>query len=244
MHTRDSVILLSGGSRGLGLHLVEAFLEGGNTVATFARSGTEAMERLARAYPDRFVFEAVDAVDQPAVAAFVKSVHRRFGRIDGLVNNAAIGQDELLAHTAPARIEQIVAVNITAPILLTRLVVKRMLLQPGRGSVVNISSICGSRGYAGLSAYAASKGAMDAFTRAMARELGESGIRFNSVAPGFFASEMSSVLLPEQMATIRRRTPTGVLSGEEDVLAAVDLVLSRVSNIHGHTLTVDGGISI
>lgn len=244
MHTRNRRILISGGSRGLGLHLVERLLDAGNSVATFARSETLAMRELSQKWGKAFHFAALDAVDHASVRSFVRAVAERFGGIDGLINNAAIGQDELLAHTAPERIESIIAVNITAPILLTRLVVKRMMLQPERGSVVNITSICGSRGYAGLAVYAASKGALDAFTRAMARELGEAGIRFNSVAPGFFASEMSSVLLPEQMDTIRRRTPTGMLSNEDDVFAAVDLVLSRVSNTHGQTLFVDGGITI
>jgi 3-oxoacyl-[acyl-carrier protein] reductase len=78
----------------------------------------------------------------------------------------------------------------------------------------------------------------------MARELGEAGIPFNSVAPGFFASEMSSVLLPEQMETIRRRTPSGDLTNEVNVFAVVDLLLSRETNIDGQTITVDGGISI
>ena len=246
MNTTDRTIILSGGSRGLGLHLIRELLRHGNRVATFARSATEHTQALTREWPDRYLFEAFDATDEGSLKAFVRKVADKLGPIDGLVNNAAIGQDDLLAHTASDRIRRIVDVNITAPILLTKIVVKRMLLQsnPGRHSVVNITSICGSRGYAGLSAYAASKGALDAFTRAMARELGEADIRFNSVAPGFFASEMSSVLLPEQMDTIRRRTPTGALSSEEDVFAAVDLFLSRKSNIHGQTLMVDGGITI
>ena len=244
MYTKNKVVLLSGGSRGLGLHLVKALLATGNSVATFARSATPAMADLEREAPDRFHFQVLDALDEEGIKQFVPGVVDKFGRIDGLVNNAAIGQDELLAHTSPERIEQIVATNITAPIQLTRLVVKRMLLQQDRGSVVNITSICGSRGYAGLAVYAASKGALEAFTRAMARELGESGIRFNSVAPGFFASEMSAVLLPEQMNAIKRRTPTGVLSAEADVFAAVDLLLSRVANVHGQTFVVDGGITI
>jgi 3-oxoacyl-[acyl-carrier protein] reductase len=202
------------------------------------------MSRLRSEYGEDFLFSPLDAVDQAAVQSFVASVNGQFGAIDALVNNAAVGQDELLIHTAPERIAQIIDINITAPILLSRLVVKRMMLQPHRGCVVNITSICGSRGYAGLAVYAASKGALDAFTRAMARELGESGIPFNSVAPGFFASEMSSVLLPEQMETIRRRTPSGELTNEANVMAVVDLMISRETNICGQTITVDGGKSI
>ena len=244
MRTRDQNILISGGSRGLGLHLAEGFLAAGNRVATFARSRTPAMDRLEQEHAGCFYFEPLDAVDQPAVRTFVSTVDQRFGSIDALVNNAAIGQDELLLHTPADRIAQIIAVNLTAPINLTRLVLKRMLLQPDHGSVINITSICGSRGYAGLAVYAATKGAMEAFTRAMARELGEAGVTFNSIAPGFFTSEMSSVLLPQQIDAIRRRTPSGELATEENVLAVADLLLSRETNINGQTIAIDGGITI
>lgn len=243
MRTRGQNIVISGGSRGLGLGLVEGFLDGGNKVATFARSETPAMVRLREIHGDAFHFEPLDATDQKAVQSFVLTVHQRFGSLDALINNAAIGQDELLVHTTPERIAEIIRVNITAPILLTRLMAKQMLLQHG-GSVVNITSICGSRGYAGLAVYSASKGALDAFTRSMARELSEAGILFNSIAPGFFASEMSSVLLPEQRETILRRTPSSQLTDEEDVLAVADLLLSREANVNGQTIMVDGGITI
>jgi 3-oxoacyl-[acyl-carrier protein] reductase len=242
--TKDQTILVSGGSRGLGLHLVEGFLQAGNKVASFARSETPAVQRLRTDCADRFYFEPLDALNQEGVQSFVKTVDARFGRIDALVNNAAVGQDELLVHTSPARIAQILNINITAPILLTRLVARRMLLQGHGGRILNITSICASRGYAGLAVYAASKGALDAFTRSMARELGEAGITFNSIAPGFFASEMSSVLLPQQMEAIRNRTPTGRLTNEDHVLAVADLLLSRETNINGQTIVVDGGISV
>ena len=244
MRTRDQVILISGGSRGLGLHLAQGFLAAGNRVATFARSRTPAVDRLEQEHAGCFCFKALDAVDEDAQRSFVSAVQRRFGAIDALINNAAIGQDELLVHTPAEHIAQIIAVNLTAPILLTRLVLKHMLLQPGRGSVINITSICGSRGYAGLAVYAATKGALEAFTRAMAREAGAGGVAFNSIAPGFFLSEMSSVLLPEQMDAIRRRTPNGELTTEEHVLAVADLLLSRQTNIHGQTIAIDGGITI
>ncbi|HEX5140881.1 MAG TPA: SDR family oxidoreductase [Dehalococcoidia bacterium] len=244
LKTHGQAILISGGSRGLGLYLAQSFLEAGNRVSTFARKMTPAVTSLLERHADDFLFEELDATDVEGLQAFVLAAHRRFGSIDGLVNNAAIGQDELLVHTSVARVQEILQTNVLGPILLTRFVLKRMLLQASPGRIVNISSICGSRGYAGLSVYAASKGAIDAFTRCMAREVGEANILVNSVAPGFFASDMSSVLLPEQMDAIRRRTPTGRLTTEADVLAAVDLLLSSDANIHGQTIPVDGGITV
>ncbi|MBE2276199.1 MAG: SDR family NAD(P)-dependent oxidoreductase [Rhodobacteraceae bacterium] len=242
MHTKDQSIIVSGGSRGLGLHLVSRLLESGNRVATFARSRTPAMDRLSGEYGDAFHFTELDAVDVDGVNAFVADVANRFGSVDSVVNNAAIGQDQLLMHTDVDTIRRIVDINIVGPTLLTRAAIKRMMLQ-GSGNICNISSICGSRGYAGLSVYAGSKGYLDAMMRALAREVGEAGININCVAPGFFESEMSSVLRPEQLATIKRRTPSGQLSNDENIFKVVDLVISGTTNMQGQVVFVDGGIT-
>ena len=157
MHTKGQSIIVSGGSRGLGLHLCERLLEHGNKVATFARSRTEAMDRLQSAYGDDFRFTALDATDEAGVTRLVRDTAKAFGRIHSLVNNAAIGQDQLLMHTDAQTIRQIIEINIFGPTILTKAVVKHMLLEGG-GNICNISSICGSRGYAGLTVYAGSKG--------------------------------------------------------------------------------------
>jgi 3-oxoacyl-[acyl-carrier protein] reductase len=243
MHTTGQTIIVSGGSRGLGLHMVERLLEADNRVATFARSHTPAMDQLAHRYGEAFYFEPLDATDVAGVNRLVSTVCDRFGgTLDSVVNNAAIGQDQLLMHTDPDTIQQIVDINIVGPTLLTRAAIKRMLLQ-GHGQICNISSICGSRGYAGLSVYAGSKGYLDAMMRALAREVGEAGIFVNCVAPGFFESEMSSVLRPEQLETIKRRTPSGALSNDENIFKVVDLVISGATNMQGQVVFVDGGIT-
>ncbi len=236
------VFLVSGGSRGLGLAIVSSYLERGGSVATYARRRTPAVEALLARHAGRFMFVELDAVNLEGMSAFVHDVHARFGRIDFLVHNAAIGQDHLLTHMPPELIRQLIEVNVTAPILLTRLVVKRMLLQ-GSGRIVSISSICGTRGFGGLTVYSATKGAMDAFVRSLARELGPRGILVNSLAPGFFASEMSSVLSSEQLETIRRRTPTGRLIDEEELLPVLDVLLLGPAGMTGQTVSVDGGAS-
>lgn len=242
MHTKNQSIIVSGGSRGLGLHICEQLLKEGNKVATFARSHTDAMDRLAAEYGDAFYFTPLDAVDAAGVARFVAEVADRFGALDSVVNNAAIGQDQLLMHTDLDTIQNIVNINIVGPTLLTRAAIKHMILGGG-GNICNISSICGSRGYAGLSVYAGSKGYLDAMMRTLAREVGDAGIFVNCVAPGFFESEMSSVLKPEQLNTIKRRTPSGSLSNDENIFKVVDLVISGTANIQGQVLFVDGGIT-
>jgi 3-oxoacyl-[acyl-carrier protein] reductase len=222
--------------------LVKHCLDRGCAVATFARNSTKETEAQQRSFPDRFLFEALDSTNGAATDAFVGKVYGHWKGIFGLVNNAAIGQDHLLANMPVEAVDQIIAVNLKAPILLTRAVVRRMLLGNG-GRIVNITSICGQRGYAGLTAYSATKGGMEAFTRSLARELGSRGILVNAIAPGFFPSAMSSSLAQQQLETIRRRTPTERLCREEDVLPALDLLLFGESNITGMTYNIDGGSS-
>ena len=114
LRTTGKSIVISGGSRGLGLHLCQAFLEAGNCVATFARHETPAIEGL-RSHGERFRFESLDATNGPGVERFVKQVRQAFGSIDGLINNAAIGQDELLIHTPVEKVNDIIATNVVAP---------------------------------------------------------------------------------------------------------------------------------
>jgi 3-oxoacyl-[acyl-carrier protein] reductase len=236
-------LIISGGSRGLGLALVRHCLGLGHSVATFARSETQAVKELRATCADRFHFMPLDGRDAGAAAQFVADVTKRFGGLYGLVNNAAIGQDHLLVSLPPELAVDILDINLKGPILLTRSVVRQMLLGGRGGRIVNITSICGSQGYAGLTVYSATKGALDAFTRSLAREVGSRGILVNSLAPGFFLSEMSSVLVAAQVDTIRRRTPTERLIDEKDVLPVLDLLLFGDINLTGQVLNVDGGLT-
>lgn len=239
--SQPAVAIVSGGSRGLGLGIVEHLLAKGCKVATFARSSTPAMARLTDAHPNDFYFEPVDAADAAAVQKFVSSVRAKLGPVSMLVNNAAVGQDHLLSHMPLDKIEQLLAINLLGPIVLTKAVVRAMLVGSQGGRIVNISSICGQRGYPGLAVYSATKAGLDGFTRSLAREVGARNILVNSIAPGFFLSEMSSVLAPEQTASIVRRTPTGKLVDEHNVLPVLDMLLFSDHNMTGQTVVVDGG---
>ena len=203
-----SCILVSGGSRGLGLAIVRDALARGARVATFVR---EAAARL--------------------------------GPLDALVNNAAVGQDSLHIHTSPEQIAATVATNLTAPLLLTRAVLRHIMARGGRGRVVMVTSVCAQRGYSGLVTYSATKGGLDSAVRTLAREM-HGRVLVNSVAPGFFASEMSSVLGQDQLGTITRRTPSGRLVEPDNILPLVGTLLFEDTNINGQVLTVDGGASI
>ncbi|BCJ57491.1 SDR family NAD(P)-dependent oxidoreductase [Micromonospora endophytica] len=239
----STVVLVSGGSRGLGLAIVTDLLSAGLKVAAFARTVTPELAKLADTEPQRCYVDSVDVTDLAATQVFVRAAEDRLGPIDGLVNNAAVGQDSLHVHTATADIARIIETNLTAPLQLTRLVVRRMLAQGRRGRIVNVTSICAQRGFPGLVAYSATKGGMDAATRSLARELG-GRMLVNAVAPGFFASEMSAVLGQTQLDQIVRRTPTGHLTAPEEVVPVVRMLLRDQTNINGQAIVVDGAASI
>jgi 3-oxoacyl-[acyl-carrier protein] reductase len=239
----SSVVLVSGGSRGLGLAVVEDLLAHGVKVAAFARTVTPELAKIADGHPDQVHAGPVDVTDPKAGQDFVREVETRLGPVDGIVNNAAIGQDSLHVHTAPEQIARIIETNLTAPLVLTRFVLRRMLSKGLRGRIVNVTSICAQRGFPGLVAYSATKGGMDAATRSLARELG-GRVLANAVAPGFFASEMSAVLGQTQLDQIVRRTPTGRLTEPDEVVPVVRMLLLEDTNINGQVLVIDGAASI
>jgi 3-oxoacyl-[acyl-carrier protein] reductase len=233
-------VIVSGGSRGLGNAIVEQLLNRAYQVATFSRRDSEGLRRW-RSDPN-FYWEALDSTDYAAVSGFVKAAEQRFGRIGALVNNAAIGAAGILATMPVAEIDQVVKTNLTAPIYLTKVVAARML-KYRQGSIVNISSIHALRGGEGVAVYSATKGALDAITRSLARELGSRGIRVNSVSPGYFASDMVRELDDATIGKIKRRTPLGRLCTVSDVTAVVLFLISDATFITGQTIAVDGGLT-
>jgi len=239
----SSVVLVSGGSRGLGLAIVTDLVGRGVKVAAFARTVSPELTALVEKYPDQLHVGSVDVNDAKAGQTFVKEVEEKLGPIDGIVNNAAVGQDSLHVHTSADQIAGIIQTNLTSPLILTRFVLRRMMAKGLKGRIVNITSICAQRGYPGLVAYSATKGGMDSATRSLARELG-GRVLANSVAPGFFASEMSAVLGQTQLDQIVRRTPTGHLTEPDEVVPVVRMLLLEDTNINGQVLVVDGAASI
>jgi 3-oxoacyl-[acyl-carrier protein] reductase len=235
-------VLVSGGSRGLGAELCERLLADGHKVATFARSSTEFVEQMQQKFADAFVFSAMDATDTDRVNSFVRTLDGNWDGIDALVNNAAIGQDSLFVHTSPDEIAAIIDVNLRAPMVLSRAVVRTMLRRNIKGHILTVGSIGATEGYAGLSVYSATKGAAESFTRSLAREL-KGRVFVNVIAPGFFESEMSSVLLPEQLQSIMSRTPSGHLSTPQQVVDVVNFMLTSNTNLNGTVIAVDGGAS-
>lgn len=238
-----SVVVVSGGSRGLGLAIVEDILAQGAKVAAFARTVTPELQALADANPDRVHAAGIDATDAKAVNAFLKEAEKKLGPIDALVNNAAMGQDSMHLHTSPEQISKIIETNLTAPLVLARAVIRRVMAKSSRGRIVMITSVCAQRGYSGLVTYSATKGGLDSAMRTLAREM-HGRMLVNSVAPGFFASEMSSSLGDTQLETIARRTPSGRMVEPSNIVPVVNMLLFADTNLNGQVITIDGGSSI
>jgi 3-oxoacyl-[acyl-carrier protein] reductase len=241
----ERVVIVTGGSRGLGAGIVESFLANGDIVATCSRSATDRTEAWAAdpALEGRFMFAPLDMVDGKACAAFVDEVTGRFGRIDVLVNNAGVARDGVIALMGDDDIDTVIDLNLRATFAMTRAVVRRMLLAHA-GRIVNISSVVGTSGYRGLSVYSASKAGLDGFTRSLAREQGSRGITVNSVAPGYLRTEMSHGLDEDQLQQIARRTPAGRLGEAEDIGAVIVFLASPEAGfLTGQTIVVDGGLT-
>jgi 3-oxoacyl-[acyl-carrier protein] reductase len=237
------VVIVTGGSRGLGAGIVASFLEAGERVATCARIATDQTRAWEQDAADRFLFAPADLAQSADAQRFVKAVVDRWGQIDVLVNNAGVARDGVLPLVPDDDIDTVVDLNLKGTIYLTRLVSRRMLTR-GHGHIVNVSSIVGRAGYRGLSVYSATKAALDGFTRALARELGSRGIIVNGVAPGYLRTEMSHGLDDDQLAQIVRRTPAGRLGEPDDIARAIRFLTDPANTyLTGHILVVDGGLT-
>jgi len=250
-------VLITGGSRGLGLGIARKLAAAGYCVITVARKpNKELLAAIAQAKRGKggksakpgkpgsygalhFVPFDLGKIDE--IPALVRDLHKQFGPLFGLVNNAALGLDGALALMHNSQIEELVRVNTLSPIVLSKYVVRAMMSERA-GRIVNVASIIGFTGYSGLSVYAATKASMLGFTRSLAREVGRLGINVNAVAPGFIDTDMTHGLAGEQRAQVMRRSALRRLADVDDVANAVEYLLSdKARSISGTVLTVDAG---
>ena len=239
----SKVIIVTGGSKGLGMGFVESLLAEGHKVHSYSRSESTFIKEMKKKYSESFNWSAVDGVKFDQVEEFIKNVYDSEGRIDALVNNAGMAVDGVLTLMKPEDISALLSLNLESCIRAARFCAKYMLIK-NTGVIINISSIIGIRGYAGVSVYSATKAGLDGFTRGLARELGARGIRVNSVSPGYLETEMSSTLGETQRQQIIRRTPAGRLGQVDDVTGVISFMISdKARFITGQTLVVDGGIT-
>jgi len=235
-------ILVTGATKGLGRAIVEQLAATGK----YRLIGTGRSDRAPKDWPDRseLIYAQLELGDWKGHHEFINRLKKQYGPLYGIVNNAAIGADGVLATMHESDIETVITVNVTGTIVLTKYAVRAML--PRReGRVINISSIIASTGFNGLSVYGASKSALLGFTRSLGRELGRANITVNSVSPGYMETEMSTGISKENLERIKKRSPLGRLVDPEDAAAVVELLLSEAgANLTGIDIKVDAGSTI
>jgi 3-oxoacyl-[acyl-carrier protein] reductase len=238
-------VLVTGGSRGLGLAIAQKLVAAGYQTITLARSESkEIAAAIAHAKQEgqgvlSFVPFDLGKVDD--IPELVRALRKQFGPLYGLINNAALGRSGTLALMHHSKIEEMVRLNTVSPIVLTKYVLRGMMAD-GAGRIVNVASIVASTGASGIVAYAATKASMIGFTRSLAREVGSLGITVNAVAPGILETDMTQVLTDEQRAQVARRSALNRLAEVGDVANTVEFLLSdKARNITGTVVTVDAG---
>jgi 3-oxoacyl-[acyl-carrier protein] reductase len=238
-------VIVTGGSRGLGLAIAEVLAGAGYRVIAVARNPSAELAEAGHSAADRGLgcieFRGCDLSDIDGIAAFVRRLRAEFGSLYGLVNNAGLGTPGILGIMPDSDIERLVRLNTLSPLVLTKYVVRSMLTARD-GRVINIASIVASTGYSGMSVYSATKGALVAFTRSLARELGKVGVTVNAIAPGFMDTQMTQEVDEPMRLKIAGHAALQRLAEPLDVARSVEFLMGKGGrNITGTVLTVDAG---
>jgi len=239
------VVLVTGGSRGIGRSIVLAFAEPGNVVAIGYRSGEEAaagvLAELRGRGAEGMVLQA-DVTDLAQVRSMVEALVSRCNRIDVLVNNVGGSRDGLLTLMDPADWDAVLDLNLKGVFHCCKVVTRQMMTQRS-GAIVNVSSLSGITGLPGQTNYAAAKGGVNAFTKALAQEVARFGIRVNAVAPGLVETEMVAQIPATQRERLVSSIPMGRMAHPEEIAAVVKFLASdEASYITGQVIQVTGGI--
>lgn len=236
-------IIVTGDSGGLGNVIVEKILlEMEYGVIGISRSKGEGVSRLLLQYPERYIHNDFDLSLTKQIKALYLDKIKSIGRIYGLVNNSANAYDDIATNISFERLDLMFRVNVYSPMFLTKYAIRDMLLTNTKGSIVHISSVSAHTGYKGLSMYAATKGALEAFSKGLAREWGSRGIRSNCVAPGFMETSISAALSEDQKNKIYQRSSLKKTIDISSVAQTVTFLLSEKSaSITGSVIHNDGG---
>lgn len=238
-------VLITGASRGIGRAAAQAFAQQGYCVAvnycTHADAAASLVEELRRAGQDAIAIQA-DVSDRTQVEAMFEEINCRWGSVDVLVNNAGIAQFGLFTDVLPQQWEAMLAVNVHGMFHCCQCALPGMIRRK-TGSIVNVSSMWGVTGASCEVGYSAAKAAVIGFTRALAKEVGPSGIRVNCVAPGVVDTDMNAALTPEEVAQLAQDTPLGRIGTPAEIAECI-LFLAEATFVTGQVLGANGGYVI
>jgi 3-oxoacyl-[acyl-carrier protein] reductase len=236
-------ILITGVSQGLGLETLSIALEAGHSVYGISRSKSQDLEALENKYTDHFFWKSVDLMMEENIQKVIfKSFIGTKTPIHGIVNNAAIAYDDLVTNLSSKSLENMYRINVFNPMIIVKYGIRNMLLHRISGSIVHISSISAHTGYKGLAMYASTKGALEAFSKNVAREWGGMKIRSNCLVAGFMETAMSSTLSTEQKERIYTRTSMKQPTSQNSVAKTILFLLGNdASSITGQNIFVDSG---
>lgn len=245
LNLKSKVVLITGGSRGIGAACVKYFCMAGASVAFTYNSNPALAAKLIKRYHNIAKCKAykVDVTNKEEIKNAVKSVLSEFGRIDILVNNAGVWKEGKIHKLSLEHWEETIKTNLTSTYLFTHYVVPSMKIKRW-GRIINISSTAGQRGEAHYSHYAASKGGMISFTKSLASELGHYNITVNSVAPGWVLTDMSKKALSNKkiLEEELKKIPLGRIATADDIAGPVLFLASDLArHINGEILNVNGG---
>lgn len=245
MLLKDKTALVTGGSRGIGRGIVEAFLKEGARVWALARSQPQdwgVVEEIAGAHGTSVRFLAADVADEAGLTTAVNQVLEESGGLDILVNNAGITRDNFVFRISNEDWETVLRTNLTSAFFLCRSVVRHMMNRR-KGSIVNMSSIVGIHGNAGQTNYSASKAGLIGFTKSLALEVASRNVRVNAIAPGFIQTEMTDKIPEKNREEMLNRIPMKRMGSVEDIAGATVFLASDLSAyVTGQVLVVDGGM--
>ena len=236
----SKTVLITGASRGIGKSAAELFYKNGyNVVINYNKSEKEALE-LASSLAGSLALKGDVSKEADVKAMFEKAV-AHFGKIDVVINNAGVSFSKLITDTTLSDWENLFSINVTGTFLVSKCAAEHMIKNHS-GKIINISSIWGIAGASCEACYSASKGAVITFTKALAKELGPSGITVNAVAPGFIDTDMNKNISPEDREAFREETPLGKIGTPEDVANLLLFLASDNADfITGQVIGCDGG---
>ena len=240
----DKVAIITGAARGIGFSIAEMLSEHGATsiIIDLSQEAVDAAIQQIDDMGNRAIGFAADVTNSDEIASIFKEIHKKFGKIDILINNAGITKDGLLMKMKESDWDAVMNVNLKGTFICTQKVC-RYMMKSRSGVILNIASVVGLMGNAGQANYAASKGGIIAFTKSSAKEFASRNIRVNSIAPGFIQTEMTDKLPQEIIDTYSAAIPLSRLGTAKDVAnLCVFLASEEAGYITGQTIQVDGGL--